>query len=153
MILNHGYLKFLTADAEVRSHRAGTDKRTERIHERDAELTQRWAKLFKVKFMDFTDIRTTHDLLLDNSNLTIAQTVITIFNAMKRALSLNEQITLTEIEKVEVIAHSKGKEFFYERLETKGLLITNQEIFDDWIKYFEKDLKQMPKEWQEVVYS
>ncbi|MCA9386131.1 hypothetical protein KC717_05785 [Candidatus Dojkabacteria bacterium] len=142
---------FITASPEVRSKRAGTDKRTENVVKRDHELQTRWKKLFNIDLLDLDEIRATHDYLCENDTLSIAQTAHEIFNVLRKALSLKEQFLFSDFEKVEKIALAKGKDFFYEKLEEKNQLIDYPEVFKDWVTHFEDELADTADEWQGVV--
>lgn len=145
---------FVKPTIEVRMERAGGDKRTEDILARDVENRTRWKKVYGINdIYGDEEIRENYDLLIDNSELTISETVFQIYNAMRGALGLKDILLKSDLQKLEKIIKSEGKQFFYDKLQEKGNLITTQEVFKDWREYFSEELEQTAPEWREVVLT
>lgn len=144
---------FITASANTRSKRATGDNRKEDITKRDKFLQNRWIKLFNINFLDIDEIKDTHDLFIENDNLTLAQTACEIYKTAREALGLRERFTLSDFEKIEVISNEKGKQYFYDYLEKHNLIIKTEEILAEWVEHFEDLLKDTHKDWLKVVYK
>ena len=142
---------FVMPDLEARKKRAGGDKRTEDIVQRDQEHSTRWKRLFGIDILNESQIRENYDYILDNSSLTISQTVFQIYKVMREALGLKEIIALPEIEKLETVYQAKGKSFLIERIEQEGNIISTSEILDDWKVKFADQITKLPSEWVKII--
>jgi cytidylate kinase len=143
---------FVKPTIEARLERAGGDKRSEDILGRDLENRSRWKKIYGIAdIYDSGTIREHYDFLVDNTELTIAETVFQIYNAMRGALGLKDIILKSDLEKLETIIKLEGKQFFYNKLEEKGNLITPKDVFKDWREYFAEELDQTEPEWKAIV--
>ncbi len=142
---------FILPNIEVRQQRAGGDKRTEDILQRDKMLVERWERLFKINILDDTQIRENYDYILDNSYLSISETVFQVYKVMREALGLKEILVLAEIQKLEEVYKVKGKTYLIEKITEKGNLISNEEIFQDWRENFKDYLEDTSPEWKEIV--
>lgn len=145
------FSSFITVPVEVRAKRASGDSRSEQISERDKVLQARWKKVFGIDFMDIDFIRQTHDLVIDNSNISIAQTAYEIFNSYKLAMGFSDIYTLKDFEREEKTIIKIGSKEYQNTLEKENLVITHKEIASDWITKFQKQLKETSPEWQEAV--
>jgi CMP/dCMP kinase len=145
------FSSFVVAPVEIRGQRASGDDRTEIIADRDQTLQKRWKKVFGIDFLDIEDIKHTHDFVVDNNNLTIAQTAFEIYNSAKRALKYPNIFTLKDFEKEEKLIQEIGTAEYYKILESQNLLISHQEIANDWTTKFQKQLSETSPEWQEAV--
>lgn len=144
---------FVLPSIEARIERAGYDKRTEDIHQRDLEHASRWKKLFGVDILDVEQIRENYDFIIDNSDMTISETVYKIYKVMREALGLKDILLMSDIEKLEAVYQVKGKGFLLEKIRDKGNLVNINEIFSDWKKHFKSDLDNTSPEWREIVNS
>ncbi len=142
---------FIIANTRIRTMRSRQDNRTEEIVKRDELLSKRWRKLFNIELMNLEDIKKSHDLVIDSSNMGIADVVFKIYKTSKEVFGFPEKILRSELDIFEKTAHEKGKNFFYDKLKEQNLLITHKEIFQDWLNFFYKDLQKTKPEWRNVV--
>jgi cytidylate kinase len=156
----------VTASEEVRAGRASKDGRTEQLHARDKFLSERWYRLFGIKLMDPAAIDENYDLRIDNSNLTISESVglaltglQTWCNVNEVAFPLNMEEALASVQQTETVFWERannggvGKDILKERLINKGLYMTNEAIFADWKENYQQEMEVLPAPMREAVVA
>lgn len=128
---NNCFNIMLTADITERARRAGTDGRQEdldKLKARDQELSKRWQELFDVNIYDLTSIRQHYDVHIDSTNLSIEQTLETIYNAMAHDARLSKLYFFPTLVKQidEDVANfwKYGKASYVAKLEDQDLYLT-----------------------------
>lgn len=153
----------ITASLEVRSKRANTDLRSEFIQNRDNFLQRRWLELFKIDLFNLDSIKKNYDLLVDNSNLNIYESLELVFSHfLKTEMASNAGYTSEDfspelLEKYQkefmaAQAHgNKGKDLIKARLQEKKLIISNEEIFKEWNRDYPELLTNLPPEMRAAI--
>jgi len=151
------------ADQETRSKRAGNDQRTEIIAERDHYLKERWLRLFKVDIFSLTQIEANYDLVLDNSNLNIADSLNSIWLNLKIWASNNkldiEKYNISTADFIHIETQFwtdqksgiSGKDRLKNSLQQSGLYISAEEVFTEWKSNYSELLKNIPQELLKVI--
>jgi cytidylate kinase len=151
------YEIMVIAKVAARAARAVSDGRSDpqqTIMARDVVVRQRWINLFGVDIYDPKQIADNYDLVLDNSNMTIADEVNFILNNLEEDYRFPKTDLEQEKRKApEVLAalREKGKDQFREQLKQKSLIITVEEIFKEWQQHFPDQVAQLPSELKTIV--
>jgi cytidylate kinase len=153
----NAYEIMLIASGEERARRAGLDKRKETIKDRDNFLRKRWMKLFNIDFMDLEQIEENYDLIFDNTEIGIIESLELILKEIldyveKNRLKLKVNVDPKEInlEKYKEQA-SIDKNLIRDSLRDKGLFISNEDIFQEWKDKYSEKLSKLPKLMQEAL--
>lgn len=153
----------VTATAEVRAQRSGKDGRTEDIHARDEFLSKRWYDLFGIELLNPEAITDNYNLRVDNSELSIAESLIMVLEAIQASGNPDWQKKLTasdyrnqakEFEETfwtDQEHEKNGKDRLKNSLKEKKLYFTNDQIFADWKQNFSDKLSKLPEEMQAAV--
>jgi cytidylate kinase len=154
------YEVMVTASAQIRAQRAGGDARTEDIAARDKILSERWQRLFDVDIYDTEAILANYDLLLDNSQLTIAGSINKVLSGLQAHAVYSK---LYDYEQLKSSAQQleqsfwadqhrgkSGKDALKSYLQANDLYYTNEEIFASWLKKPEM-LKDLPKPMRDAL--
>ncbi len=154
------YEVMVTASAQVRAQRAGGDARTEDIAARDKILSERWQRLFAVNIYDLDAIEANYDLLLDNSQLTIAGSISKVLSGLQAHEVYSkgydyEQLRLRaqELEQsfwADQHRGKSGKDSLKSYLQTNDLYYTNEEIFASWLNKPDM-LRDLPKPMRDAL--
>jgi cytidylate kinase len=152
------------ADLETRNERSGKDNRTEEIQKRDQLLVERWQRLFDINIMDEDSLEENYDLIIDNSDLSISESLKAAVEEIVAAnpdyeinFELGNLSKITkELEKKYWKENKKtgsGKNFLKDRLNSKNLYLTSEEIFQEWKlnKSYRKILEGLPEEMQQAI--
>lgn len=154
------YEVMVTASAQVRAQRAGGDSRTEDITARDKILSERWQRLFAVDIYNVEAIKANYDLLLDNSQLTIAGSIHKVLNGLQTHQLYSESYNYEELKTMALQLEQSfwedqhrgksGKDSLKSYLQANDLYHTNAEVFASWLKKPEM-LEGLPRQMREAL--
>ncbi|MBD3362229.1 hypothetical protein GF362_00740 [Candidatus Dojkabacteria bacterium] len=144
---------YIISDLEVRQDRAEKDNRKEKLQNRESQLEYRWKEIFNIDYKNIEEIRENYDFLIDNTNLTISETVFKIYSALRKALGLQDIFLLSDIQKIETILEKKGKIYLINKLKANELFMDPKSIIDEWKNNFDEVLNQLDPEWVKIVNS
>lgn len=147
----------LIANTEVRKQRAEKDKRIQAeqtIAYRDQNLQTRWQSTYGIDIFNANQLQDNYDLIIDNTALSITQELERLLTYLEEDFRFPDS-DLGELKyKINSLAAdyaNKGKEHILQRLESKGKLIDNNQIFADWRREFPELVNQMPEEVRNYV--
>lgn len=146
----------IIADLEERARRAGKDQRSESIAARDQLLAERWKRLFGIKLLDKQSLAANYDLVLDNTNLTIATSLEIIWSKLAEYYSeveftAEQASTIDQEFWQDMKAGKSGKDRWKSKLEEQGLYYTNEHVFKDWLDNYQDKFSQLPVEMQLAI--
>lgn len=151
---------FIIADAETRAHRAHIDGRTEEIKARDSLLANRWKRLFGIELLNRDSLKENYDFVLDNSKLTISQSLLTVWehivewhqlpnDFLQDPKSYFDQVDAQfQQEKTSGIDPRKR---WKDQLASKNLYISSESVFSEWIEDYQNELAKLPQEMRQAV--
>jgi cytidylate kinase len=157
---NVAFEVMVVADADTRAERAAGDGRTEEIIARDKFLQKRWQELFSFDLLDRQEIKKNYDFLLDNSKLSIHESIVeTLAQIEKYAKDMELQIPAINEEKIKAIEaeywrkneEGKAKNFLKSRLNNEHLYFSNSEIFIDFKKLVPEIVANLPAKMSSVI--
>ncbi|WKZ28128.1 MAG: hypothetical protein QY330_00775 [Candidatus Dojkabacteria bacterium] len=151
------YSIFIKANLEARKDREKADGRVgveTSIEDRDASLKREYIKLWDTNIFDEELIAKKYNLIIDNSNLSVAEEVYAI---LERYCSLPQNKGILNYDSLVLRAknilkkyHKKTKAKIKEDLDKAGLSYTETEIMTDIAKTFPEDIQSFPKEVQNL---
>ncbi|BCX14256.1 MAG: hypothetical protein KatS3mg085_788 [Candidatus Dojkabacteria bacterium] len=142
---------FLKADINTRISRTQVDGRPadgEVMKEIDLSHENEYKKLHNINFYNEEEIDKKHRLVIDNSDLTIAEEMEKIVEFVSREYRIVPQID--DFAALENEFWSKGKNYFKEVLAQKNLIPKPDTILKDIKNKFRKDVESLPEFLQEV---
>lgn len=138
---------FLAPSLESRKKRLEVDGRTEEVlllEEREKKAQQHYKALCGLDWLDLNTVIQKYNLVLDNSEMKIAQELEYIFEALGKKV----EKPLSEIENE---FWENGKDYYLQKLKEEGLLISTEEIIKDIVKTFPKAVNEMPSELRDIA--
>lgn len=148
---------FLIANRETRVKRTRGDNRPEDgeiMDIIDLEHQKIYRELHNIDVLDLTEIRSKHQLVLDNSNITIAEELKTIFSELVKFNS--EQKTLYSnliplVEKLDKEFWSHGKNEIVKQLTDKDLIPDPELLLGQIGTMFKKEISTFPVELRSII--
>lgn len=129
------YSIMLTADLEARYKHSQSDKRTiapEEIARRDKQVGDRWRSELGIDLYSQSEIQKHYQLCVDNTSLTIQQTLEAIYNALSHHPEFAKAHffpkLVSEIEGLVKNFEQGGKPWIKQQIESKGLLLEPQDL-------------------------
>ncbi len=153
------YSIFLKAPAEVRKKRLkmdGRDKDIEYIENRDASLAKVYNELFNVDFLNEEKIKENYSIVIDNSELKIAEELEIIYSQLleKQAINKDTYTNLsTNKENEEKFFWDNGKQKYLDILKENNSLPNAAEIIREIKQVFPEDIAALPEEIKRIVES
>jgi cytidylate kinase len=144
-----------TANFGTRMTRAAIDGRGGadiEIQQRDEQLSQRWSRDFGVNIYDNQTIVNNFDLSIDNSELSIAQTLMQLCEKLSPA-GFDLNINPAQAQELEQHYWHDGKSYFLRKLELSGLQIDVADVFATWREKFTADVEALPEVLRDVIQS
>lgn len=138
---------FLAPSLESRKKRLEVDGRSEDIpllEEREKKSQAHYLTLCGLDWLDLNIVIQKYNLVLDTSDMKIAQELEYIFEALGK----KSKRSFSEIENE---FWQKGKDFYLEKLKENDLLIPTEEIIREIVKTFPNDIKNMPLELRDIA--
>lgn len=148
---------FLHANDETRFAHFKTDGRAEDIEtmkQRDQELRESYLKLRDFDFFDTEAISQKYNLLIDNSNINIAQELNIVLNELKKfdlGENINIDALLQKVPEEEKAYLDKGKSFILDLLKAKGQAVSVIEILKDMTSLFQPEISKFPAKLKNVM--
>lgn len=152
---------FLQTDFEVRKKRMGGDDRADDgdwLKEVDESHNAEYLKINGVGWFDLEVIENTHQLVIENSEITIAETLIEVAKFVK-SFSKNPDILsksamlISEADELEQMFWDNGKEYIVSLLDAKNLRVSPTDVLSDVAKRFPKEINEFPKELKEIILA
>jgi len=148
---------FLKANIESRKKRTTVDQRGDEgdfMEKIDKEHQEMYIKLHNVDFLDEAQIEEKHYLVLDNSDLSIADEMKKVYDALCSRNAIDEK-TKNDLKKTaeqdEKEYWEKGKEWYKNELKQKGLFFEATETMEAINKRFTEEIKKMPEDIQKAM--
>ncbi len=148
---------FLKTDLEVRKKRMVVDNRSddkEELENIDKNHEKTYKELHNISWFDLKEITNTHSLLLDNSELSIKDELIQIFEKMNNqefisGEKLSELKNLAENE--EEIFWGNGKAYYNQYLVENNLVLEPEEIIEIIKNKFPEKVQNFPERLRVII--
>lgn len=135
------YSIMISAELETRARRLVAEGRVESVEQmkdRQQEDEDRWYKQFGFKFYDVNDINQHYSLHIDNTKLTIEETLEIIFNALAQEDYFSDKYffpdLVKQIDSTVKEYWEQGKDHFRTNLSAKNLIIQPEQVIKSWVE-------------------
>jgi cytidylate kinase len=150
---------FLLTDEKIRQERLGGDGRSddgEIVSEIDRNHAETYYKLHGIEWFNEQQIRSTHALVIDNSQMTIADELVAVFDALERM----EMITKERASELRCMAQAEeatfwdsGKKYYSDYLKEEELVMSPVEILVEMRQIFQDEINGFPSELKTAIYG
>lgn len=138
----------VVASQAVRAERAGTDNRLDAeatIKARDKNLQESWIQKYGIDLYSTEQLKQNYDLVLDNSNLTIAE-------ELREIIATFELETTHTPEQLENLFWKQGKAFIRQQIYERGLTIKPETAVTEMLE-LTPDFKEVLQKMQQSKLS
>lgn len=148
---------FLTTAYEERLKRLGVDGRDKDIDflkARDQKNAEFYKKLHGINWFNIIEIQAKHDLVIDNSHISVAEEMNLIYNELLKNAFINEakfNELVSKSEEEDRNYWKNGKDFVREDLKSKSLFMNEKEILSLIIKNFKTQIELLPDDIKTAV--
>jgi cytidylate kinase len=153
----HGLIRvFLHANMTARTDRFSTDQRSaspEFIKEIDQKLQREYQQLYGFDFLNLEFVRTKYEILIDNSDLTLAEELNLIQTHLQKENILGQYINQESFDELERDFWLYGKSHFTRLLESKNLVRSGPEVIKMVVESLSDDIKSLPEKLQNIILS
>lgn len=143
---------FLKTSFEVRKERLiSINDNDLSLEERESILKEKYKKQFDIDYFDINFIENKHNLVIDNSYISINTEIKTIFETLKNWVAFNTinddewEIFLKRMNKYIEIFNKKGKNGLIDELKRKELYLDSKDILLDITSIFPEDISSFPE--------
>ncbi len=147
---------FIKADGQARNARRIADGRVgleTELAERDQLLQAEYKKLWGIDMFDLEQIRSKHNFVMDNSQLTEAQELEQLLNAFKSDARMQNEVDWSNINtKTDYALHvyeKYGKDGLRAELTERGMKVESRAMIAEMSQLFADQIKTFPAELQE----
>ena len=149
------YSIFIKTDYDVRAQRFNSDDRTGDQHtlrNRDLAHKQEYKKLWNIDFFDLNLIKEKFNFILDNSQLTLDQTVNEILNQLKTVPEFKEKTDKIQPRDISELTKTgaKAKDQLRQKLQDHNLLISPQQMITEINQKFPEQIQTWPEDLKNV---
>ncbi len=146
---------FLYADIESRVSRFTNDDREakkEEILEIDQKLQREYQTLYGFDFLDLAFVRGKYEIVIDNSNMSLASEINSIQNYVRNNINNNFQtISIEELDNIEKDFWLYGKSHFIRLLENKNLVANGLDVIKLVKKLLPSEITNLPHYLRDLV--
>lgn len=153
---------FLITDFETRKERMSTDKRNddgENLKGIDESHAMQYKSLHGIDWFDLENISNTHNLVIDNTNLSIAETLTIIYEWIKSNFkNTPSQIKLldhciAESDTYEKLFWTMGKAYIDDLLKKKDLSMSGVEVLKEIRENLPEDVEKLPSNIKDLILN
>lgn len=147
---------FLNTDFDVRQARFTCDQRSgndETLKLRDRELQKEYLKLWNIDIFDEQLIAKKFNIILDNSNQTIHESVTQILQKLGEISEFQSEISRIDQKELQTLTQQSGpklKNHLRQQLQNKNLLITPQQMISEITQQFADEISQWPEDLRDI---
>ncbi|RMD77627.1 hypothetical protein D6810_00495 [Candidatus Dojkabacteria bacterium] len=145
---------FLYADLDERIKRFKKDKReasTDLILKIDKKIQNEYKQLYGFDFLNIEYVKTKYELLVDNSNKSIAEELKIVYEYTTSRGYFKIDLNEYDFENSEKIFLEKGKVFFEDQLYLNKNLIDGEEVVRLVCNHMHEDVEKLPKKLGELI--
>lgn len=150
---------FLTAPYNVRAKRLVFDQRdkdSDLLKERDNSLKVKYSVLYGYNWFDTDALKANYDLIVDNSELTLASELKMVYRILYQKGSLTE-MELNDLnsksETADKMFFENGKEFFINKLDKKNLIMHGDDVVKEINSVFSAEVSKLPEDIRNAINS
>jgi cytidylate kinase len=150
---------FLIANFKSRSDRLKVDKRDKDVNllkKRDEMLKDKYHQMHNIDIFDKELLKDVHDLVLDNTSLSLSAELNTIYNYLEKANIISKSSCSSLLDKSvieDTLYWEMGKAQMIKELTEKNLLFSVEEIFQEIIQIFPHGIKTLPENLVNIIMS
>lgn len=148
---------FLLTNEEVRQERLGGDGRSDDgaiVSEIDKNHAGTYQKLHGIEWFNEEQIRATHALVIDNSDMTIADELVSVFNKLEEMNMITKERASElrgMVKEEEQTFWDSGKRYYAGYLNDNGLVMSPTEILVEMGRMFGDEITQFPAELRKAI--
>jgi cytidylate kinase len=151
------YSIFLAAKKEERYRRLSSDNREKEIEfleERENELRERYKELHNIDWFDPAEIQQKHNIVIDNSEITIEEEIARILGDMLELEILEKEEYEMYSEKIDEVVSDYweiGKDSFLQQLLASNQVADAPEVLKEIAEQFKKEIEEFPEKLKNVI--
>lgn len=148
---------FLIANYNTRLNRLGNDGRKKDINvlkEREESLTKIYHDLHGINWTNMNQIQSKYNLVLDNTNLSLADEIEIIANELLRKEIISKdrhELIISGTEKLEREYWKEGKDFYIDYLTKNKKIMQAEDVLKEINSVFYTDVQNLPVRIRSIV--